>query len=100
MLKLLERPNAWVKLSSGFRHPDEHEPDWSLPVEYAQDLLRRFGTEKLMWGSDTPFVGHEHVANYGVAIQRYLQCVPDPVTRRAIDDNGYRFYFGGEPPRD
>ncbi len=39
MLGLLDRGNAWVKISSGFRHPDEHSPDWSLPVEYAQDLL-------------------------------------------------------------
>jgi len=100
MLKLLERPNAWVKLSSGFRHPDEHEPDWSLPVEYTQDLLQRFGTAKLLWGSDAPFVGHEHVASYAVAIQRYLQCVPDAATRRAIDENGYRFYFGSSVSPD
>ena len=99
MLRLLERDNAWVKLSSGFRHPDEHEPDWSLPVEYTQDLLSRFGPKKLLWGSDTPFVGHEHVASYALAIPRYLQCVPDAATRRAIDENGYRFFFGGEPPR-
>jgi predicted TIM-barrel fold metal-dependent hydrolase len=43
MLKLLERGNAWVKMTSGYRHPDEHHPDWSLPVAYAQDLLQRFG---------------------------------------------------------
>jgi predicted TIM-barrel fold metal-dependent hydrolase len=94
MLKLLDRGHAWVKISSGFRHPDEHEPDWSLPVEYAQDLLRRFGTEKLFWGSDAPFVGHEKVASYRMAIDRLNQCVPDPATRRAIGENGYRFYFG------
>ena len=94
MLRMLECGNVWVKLSSGFRHPDEHSPDWSLPVEYARDLLRRFGTEKLLWGSDAPFVGHEHVASYGMAIERFHQCVPDDATRRAIGENGYRFYFG------
>jgi len=93
MLKLLERRNAWVKISSGFRHPNEHSPDWSLPVEYAQDLLRRFGVEKLFWGSDSPFVGHEHVASYSMAVERFKQCVPDAATRRAIGENGYRFYF-------
>lgn len=93
MLGLLDRGNVWVKMSSGFRHPNEHSPDWSLPVEYTQDLLRRFGTEKLLWGSDSPFVGHEHVASYGMAIERLNQCVPDPATRRAIGENGYRFYF-------
>jgi len=94
MLRMLERENVWVKLSSGFRHPDEHSPDWSLPVEYTQDLLRRFGPEKLLWGSDAPFVGHEHVASYAMAIERLHQCVPDAATRRAIGENGYRFYFG------
>ncbi|MEJ0035864.1 MAG: amidohydrolase family protein [Gammaproteobacteria bacterium] len=94
MLRLLDRGNAWVKLTSGFRHPDEHVPDWSLPVEYAQDLLRRCGTGKLLWGSDSPFVGHEHVASYALAIERFNQCVPDAATRRAIGENGYRFYFG------
>jgi predicted TIM-barrel fold metal-dependent hydrolase len=94
MLKLLERSNAWVKISSGFRHPNEHSPDWSLPVEYAQDLLRRVGVEKLFWGSDSPFVGHEHVASYGMAVERFRQCVPDGAVRRAIGENGYKFYFG------
>jgi predicted TIM-barrel fold metal-dependent hydrolase len=93
MLKLLERDNVWVKMTSGYRHPDEHHPDWSLPIEYAQDLLRRFGPEKLLWGSDTPFIGHEQVASYALAIERFRLCVPDPVQRSAIDENGYRFYF-------
>jgi predicted TIM-barrel fold metal-dependent hydrolase len=93
MLKLLERPNAWVKITSGFRHPDEHEPDWSLPMAYTQDLLERFGPAKLLWGSDAPFVGHEHVASYAMAIERFHRCVPDAATRRAIGDNAWRFYF-------
>jgi predicted TIM-barrel fold metal-dependent hydrolase len=94
MLELLERDNVWVKLSSGFRHPDEHFPDWGLPVEYAQDLLKRFGPAKLLWGSDAPFVGHERFASYGMAIERLNRCVPDPALRRAIGENGFRFYFG------
>jgi len=94
MLRLLERDNVWVKITSGYRHPDEHFPDWSLPVEYTQDLLRRFGPAKLLWGSDVPFVGHEHVASYTLAVERFRQCVPDAATRRAIGENGCRFYFG------
>ena len=80
-------------MTSGYRHPDEHHPDWALPVLYAQDLLRRVGPERLFWGSDAPFIGHEHVASYTLAIDRYRRCVPDIAARRAIDDNGYRFYF-------
>ena len=94
MLKLLEHDNAWVKISSGFRHPEEHNPDWELPVLYTQDLLKHFGTEKLFWGSDSPFIGHEHVASYAMALDRFNRCVPDAKTRSAICENGYRFYFG------
>lgn len=93
MLRLVDRGNCWVKISSGYRHPEEHHPDWELPIEYAQDLLRRFGTAKLLWGSDAPFVGHEHVGSYAQALERFVRCVPDLTTRRAIGDNGHRFYF-------
>lgn len=95
MLRLLDRGRLWVKMTSGFRHPDDHFPDWSLPVEYARDLLRRFGPDRLFWGSDAPFIGHEHVASYAQALERYRQCVPDAAMRRAIDENAMRFYFQG-----
>ncbi len=88
MLRLLERGNVWVKLSSGFRRPD-----MDLPGEYAQDLLRRFGPEKLLWGSDAPFVGHEEAIDYAGAVALYRRWVPDLAERLAIDENGYRFYF-------
>ena len=88
MLQLLERENVWVKLSSGFRRPDA-----DLPGEYAQDLLRRFGPEKLLWGSDAPFVGHEHSIDYARTVALFRQWVPDADARHAIGENGYRFYF-------
>lgn len=89
MLRLLERPNVWIKLSSGFRRPD-----MDLPGEYAQDLLDRFGPEKLLWGSDAPFVGHEGAIDYAGTVALFRRWVPDFETRRAIGENGYRFYFG------
>ena len=93
MLRLLDQKNAWVKLSSGFRHPDEHYPDWVLPTMYAQDLLAHFGPAKLLWGSDSPFIGHEHVASYNMAIERFKLCIPDADTRQAISENGISFYI-------
>jgi predicted TIM-barrel fold metal-dependent hydrolase len=89
MLALLERDTVWVKLSSGFRRPD-----MDLPGEYAQDLLRRFGPAKLLWGSDAPFVGHEHAIDYAGTVALFRRWVPDANARRAIGENGYRFYFG------
>ncbi|HWW64977.1 MAG TPA: amidohydrolase family protein [Sphingomonadaceae bacterium] len=94
MVRLLDRGNVWVKMTSAFRHPDAKCPDRDLPAEYARDLLRRFGPEKLFWGSDAPFIRHEDVASYGMAIDMLNHIVPDAATRRAIGENGYRFYFG------
>ena len=90
MLRLLERDTVWVKLSSGFRRPD-----MDLPGEYAQDLLRRFGSAKLLWGSDAPFVGHEHAIDYAGTVALLHRWVPNADQRQAIGANGYRFYFGG-----
>jgi len=89
VLQLLENDNVWLKMSSGFRRPD---PD--LPAEYAQDLLRRFGAGKLLWGSDSPFVGHEAANTYGGTIAQFRRWVPDAIERQAIGENAYRFYFG------
>lgn len=89
MLRLLEWSNVWVKLSSGFRRPD-----MDLPGEYTQDLLARLGPGKLLWGSDAPFVGHEHAIDYAGTVALFRRWVPDPAARRAIGENGYRFYFG------
>ncbi|HEY6817605.1 MAG TPA: amidohydrolase family protein [Croceibacterium sp.] len=90
MLRLLERDGVWVKLSSGFRRPD-----LDLPGEYAQDLLRRFGPGRLLWGSDAPFVGHEAAIDYAGTVALLRCWVPGEADRRAIGANGYRFYFGG-----
>jgi predicted TIM-barrel fold metal-dependent hydrolase len=89
MLRLLERANVRVKLSSGFRRPDI-----DLPGEYTQDLLRRFGPDKLLWGSDAPFVGHEQAIDYAGTVALFRRWVPDADARRAIGEHGYRFYFG------
>ena len=90
MLRLMECGTVWVKMSSGFRRPD---PD--LPKAYAQDLLARFGPERLLWGSDAPFVGHEDLADFALAVDLLTHCVPDEAMRRAIGTAGYHFYFGG-----
>jgi predicted TIM-barrel fold metal-dependent hydrolase len=88
MLRLMDGGNVWVKLASGFRRPDR-----DLPAEYTQDLLARFGADRLLWGSDSPFVGHEHAASYRSVVEDLHYAVPDEATRRALGDSAYRFYF-------
>ncbi len=63
-------------------------------MEYAQDLLGRIGPGKMFWGSDAPFVGHEHVASYGMAIDRFNRCVPGSGNASRYWGERLRFYFG------
>ncbi len=92
MLALLDRGNVWVKVTAGFRHPTQKLPEWDLHADYTRDLLARFGPDKLLWGSDAPFVGHEDAATYATALDMWTRCIPD-TARQAIGENGYRFYF-------
>ncbi len=89
MLRLMEGGRVWVKTSAGFRH----RPDWDLAREYTQDLLARFGPERLLWGSDSPFVGDEDKASYAMAVEVFHHCVPDEAMRDALGAAAYRFYF-------
>ena len=88
MLSLLDAGNVWVKLASGFRRPDR-----DLPAEYTQDLLARYGPDRLLWGSDSPFVGHESIASYRSVVEDLHYAVPDADTRRALGLSAHRFYF-------
>jgi len=88
MLRLMETGNVWVKLASGFRRPDR-----DLPAEYTRDLLARFGAERLLWGSDSPFIGHEQAASYRSVVEDLHYAVPEEATRRALGESAYRFYF-------
>jgi len=90
MLRLLESDTCRVKLSSGFRRPDR-----DLPAEYTRDLLARFGPGKLLWGSDSPFVGHESTASYAQVVEDFHYAVPDADTRDALGQSAYSFYFAG-----
>lgn len=88
MLRLMDQGNVWVKLASGFRRPDR-----DIPAEYCQDLLARFGPQKLLWGSDAPFVGHEDVATYASVVDDFHHYVPNADMRVQLGLSAYQFYF-------
>ncbi len=87
LLRAIERGNVWVKISAGFRLA----PD--LMHAAAAKLLAAAGPERLLWGSDAPFVGKERDMSYEAALRIFRDIVPDPVIRRKISDTGLRFYF-------
>ncbi len=71
VLRSIEKGRTWVKLSAGYRltwlSRRDGSPDplaMQLAREAAGKLLQEAGPERLLWGSDAPFVGHENSLTY------------------------------------
>ena len=99
-LDAVQRGRTWIKLSAGFRlaGPDAwREPNMSraeaIAETVAAELLAKAGPERLLWGSDAPFVGYEKHMTYDRALSQLNGWASDPVVRRALSDTALRFYF-------
>ncbi len=99
-LEAVDRGHTWVKLSGGFRLPGTDawriDPDGdleSIASLVAQEVLRRVSTDRLLWGSDAPFVGYERRVNYGRVIESFKSWVPDPAIRAEISRTALKLYF-------
>jgi predicted TIM-barrel fold metal-dependent hydrolase len=77
----------WVKLSAGYRLP------FALAQACAARLIAEAGPERLLWGSDAPFVNHEANVDYAAVLALYRRLVPDARTRAAIDATALEFFF-------
>ena len=89
ILAAVERGNTWVKISGRFRFQPPESAD-----QYAHELLKVAGTERILWGSDWPFAAFEDTVTYAGVLEDYRHLVPDAAMRRKIDETGLRFYFG------
>ena len=87
ILKAFENGRTWVKVSASHRVP--------LDMQRAcmEKLMAHGGPERLVWGSDAPFVGNEGKVTFEDALECFKAISPDPKVRRAISDTGLRFYF-------
>src|SRR5882757_8376841 len=52
MLRSIDQGRTWVKVSAGYRLGP-------AASDYARELVRVAGPDRLVWASDCPFVGHE-----------------------------------------
>ena len=88
-LAAIQRGNTWIKMSAGFRIGPE-----SLVAELAKSLLQEAGPERLLWGSDWPFVDFESSVTYSETIEQFERLVPDPDARDRIHASARALYFG------
>jgi predicted TIM-barrel fold metal-dependent hydrolase len=79
--------DIWVKISAGFRMPYE------IAAEFTGRLLASIGPDRLLWGSDAPFVNHEDSASFNSALALYRRLVPNAATRQAIDEAALKLFF-------
>lgn len=100
MLAAVEGGRTWVKLSGGFRLAGtaawRDNPDGdieALAQTVAAELVGKVGTDRLLWGSDAPFVGYEKRISYADVLASYRQWIPDPARRAEIDRTALRLYF-------
>lgn len=88
MLRSIEKGRTWVKMSAGYRLGAQ-------AADYARELLRAAGPDRLMWASDCPFVGHERQFSYQSTIDWLAECVPDRAARdRIFGETALKLYFG------
>lgn len=87
LLRAIEGGNCWVKLSAGFRLP------FAVVQACTRRLLADAGPERLLWGSDAPFVNHEADVDFTSVLDLYRRLVPDRRTRAAIDRTALKLFF-------
>ena len=100
-LKAIDAGHAWMKISAGYRFSprsaprsaDDYAKARETEAEFDRFLLQQVGPERLLWGSDCPFVGHEGAVSYQDVLDAFYGAIPDPRTRRRISDTALKFYF-------
>ena len=85
-LRALGSGRGWVKISAPYRSPGcDHRA-------LTGRLLAEAGPERLLFGSDWPFVGHETKVSFKQTVNWFEEFVPDPVTRGKIGRTAARLY--------
>jgi predicted TIM-barrel fold metal-dependent hydrolase len=92
MMRSIEKGRTWVKMSAGYRLG-------AAAADYARELVRSAGPERLVWASDCPFVGHESQFSYQSTIDWLNDAVPDQAARAKIfGRTALQLYFGEQEP--
>ncbi len=89
LLRSIDKGRTWVKVSGGYRLGPQSK-------DYARELVRLAGPDRLVWASDCPFVGHEGQFPYQSTMDWLNECIPDGVARAKIfGESARKLYFDG-----
>ena len=99
MVDAVQTGRVWIKLAAGFRMAgteawkDPNSDLDGIADRIAADLVARVGTDRLLWGSDAPFVGYEKRVTYDRVLASCYRWLPDPRLRAEIDRTALDLYF-------
>ena len=100
ILRSAQKGRTWVKLSSAYRlyrtppgQPADDTKGEAFGEDLARALVREVGPERLLWGSDCPFVGYEAMVTYADALSAFRRWIPDAAMRRQMSLTALKLYF-------
>ncbi|HZD91978.1 MAG TPA: amidohydrolase family protein [Pseudolabrys sp.] len=96
LLRLLDDPNVWVKVS-GCDRATREGPPYADAVPFARKLVEEAG-DRCVWGLDWPHPNHQGpVPDDGTLVDLLAEIAPSEGARQALlVDNPQRFYRFGE----
>ncbi|BAN26360.1 amidohydrolase family protein [Caballeronia insecticola] len=93
LLRLADGGRTTVKLS-GLQKFSQADHPYDDAQVFVRELVRTFGPDACVWGSDWPFLRASSRLDYGPLLELFASVVPDPAERRRILWDTPRKLFG------
>jgi len=99
LLDFADSERVWMKLSAAYRCvvPGAFASAHAFASDATEQLLSRFGTDHLMWGSDWPHTQFERAVNYGDTLATFEELDLDRASVDAILRTTPNAFYGFEP---
>ena len=98
LLGLARTGRVAVKLSGPMRY-SRRAPPYTDASPFVAAILREFTPERLVWGSDWPFLRPERRLDYGPMLAWFLESVPAPAARTILATTPRRWFGFDDPGR-
>lgn len=87
ILRAVQEGRTWVRLSAPYRLGRNIDA-----TELARTYLREAGPQRLLWGTDWPWVNHEGRVQAQDTVRWLLEWIPDAADRRRMDTSALALY--------